>query len=282
MVKKLPLAILAACACGYLCSCDKRPEGVLSEKDTVDLLVDMQLAQAYYSATPATSGRPIRKELLESVMKEHGVSQEQLDSTISYYGRNMDEYYHLYEKVEKKLLAKTGQIPTSAPANDIWPYNRFAAFFPGQMSNGLTFSIPADDLEAGDAVEWHTTLTSAVPVEMILGVEYSDGEATLVKRTMGGRRELELKVLTDTSKSLGRIFGVLSIPDNSLPIWADSIRLEKTEFDSLEYYKLRQQKLIRKPSMKPVAKTSADTTKGETTEQTVALERSIRVDQKGS
>lgn len=240
-------------------SCDRRPEGVLSEKETVDLITDMQIAQAYYSTAGPSAGKIDRRELFESVLSKHGVTHQQLDSTIAYYGRNMDEYYLLYEKVEKNLRTKNGQLEESLNEDDIWPFSRFAAFLPGQSSDGITFSIPAEDITPGNTLDWRMRLTSPEGVEILLGVEYEEGGASLVKKNAAGNRSLQIKLLTDTARTPRRVFGSMTVPQSFLPLWADSIRLVRSDFDSLEYYRIHQQKLISSPSRRPMPTLDPDT-----------------------
>lgn len=239
-----------AAGCLLLSGCDKRPEHVIPEKEMVELLTDMQLAQAYFHTS--ASGQNGRADMTESILEKHDVSQEDLDSTIAYYGRNMDEYYLLYQKVEKNLRARSGRTEESVSEDDIWPYSRFAAFFPGQMAEGITFSMPADGLDPGAMLDWRLRVTSPEGVEMMMGVEYENGIASVARKSAAGNSSPHLSIITDTAFVVKRIFGTLSVPRSSLPLWADSIRLVKTEFDSLEYQKIRSQKRVYPPSPEPL------------------------------
>ncbi|MDE5957639.1 MAG: DUF4296 domain-containing protein, partial [Muribaculaceae bacterium] len=55
-------------------ACDRRPDGVLSEREMESLMTDMVLADAY-AQTPEGRGMPdsVRRHLGESVMKAHVV-----------------------------------------------------------------------------------------------------------------------------------------------------------------------------------------------------------------
>lgn len=240
------LALLTATA-----GCRHDRKAPISEDRMVEILTDMQLAQAYTSTSQAMPGDLNRERMMEAVLKKHGVTGEELDSAISYYGRNIDEYYSLYEKVEKNLRGMTGkEIVTNE--DDIWPYGQYAALFPNQMSNGIIFSIPANDIEKGNTLDWKMRLTSSENVELTLGVEYDDGSYSIYRKNASGTPEISL--ITDTALTVKRIFGSLNTPANTMPVWADSIRLIKTEFDSLNYYRIRHQKRIYPPRSKPVKK----------------------------
>lgn len=253
-MKLLIRIILAAAFIGvvFLGSCEKRPDGVLSEGEMVDLLTDLQLAEAYYSSSPVGGRNADRRMLEESVLKKHGVTRAQLDATLAYYGRNIDDYTKLYTKVEKKLRAQSGAGGSESvqSTDDIWPYGRHAVILPNQLSNGITFSIPAENIKPGNVLEWGMNLTSTDGVEIMLGVEYEDGTSSLFKKTASGNKSLKVSLQTDSVMTAKRIFGVMTAPTRSMPLWTDSIRLTKSEFDSGEYSKINMQHTIRKPVTK--------------------------------
>lgn len=270
-LKTLLTIILVSVA---VCGCDKRPEGVLPEDKMVDLLTDIQMAEAYNNVSASGQGRVSKEQMIESVLRKHGVTHAQLDSTLLYYGRNIDDYSKLYVKVEKRLRAKNGVLESAqgSQADDIWPYGRFAAFLPVQMQNGLNFSIAADNLEPGNLLEWGMRLSTADAMEATLGVEYSDGSASLAKKNLSGNRTIKIELQTDTALTATRIFGILKVSANSMPLWVDSLQLTKAPFDSLNYSKFRTQKFIRKPMAKPLHP------KEETAPATASLQTSVTND----
>lgn len=253
-MKLMQRIVLAVAFIGvlFLGSCEKRPDGVLSEGEMVDLLTDLQLAEAYYSTSPTGARNTDRRMLEESVLKKHGVTRAQLDATLAYYGRNIDDYTKLYTKVEKKLRAQSGAGGSESvqSADDIWPYGRHAVIMPNQMSNGITFSIPAENIKPGNILELGMNLTSADGVEIMLGVEYEDGTSSLFRKTASGNKSLKVSLQTDSVMTAKRIFGVMTAPTRSMPLWTDSIRLTKSEFDSGEYSKINMQHTVRKPLTK--------------------------------
>ncbi len=68
--------------------CSDRPKGILSEDKMVQVMADLQIAEAYERNGDANSylhGQ--NRELLgRGVLMEHGVSVEEIDSTIAWYG----------------------------------------------------------------------------------------------------------------------------------------------------------------------------------------------------
>lgn len=242
---------------GLTGSCNRRPEKVLDEDKMVDLMVDMQLAEAYYTTHNGPTDRMDKEALTASVLKKHGVTQEELDSTIVYYGKNIDDYYRLFAKVEEKLKGRTqsGRHAEEVQQieDDIWPYGPFTMVMANQATDGIIFSMPVANLTPGIKLEWKMRLTTPDGVEGMLGVEYENGISALKKQNAGSTPAFSIPLQTDTAQRIKRVFGVLTVPDGIKPLWVDSIRLVKTDFDSLEYYAIRQQKSIYRPVPKPVA-----------------------------
>lgn len=234
-----------------LCACNNRPKEVLPEDKMVDLLTDLQLAEGYYNTVGP--GKANRDAIINSVLTKHGVTQAQLDSTVAYYGRNIDDYYKLYGKVEKRIrnLSYTGTNDDIVESDDIWPYNRFAIMFPNQSSNGISFSIPADNVESGNLLEWKFRLPNQESVEATFGIEYSNGLISLSNRKLNGNRTISLELQTDTALTPVRVFGMMQSNQYARTLMVDSIKLVKTPFDSLSYYKLNSQKRIYPPAPKP-------------------------------
>lgn len=237
-----------------LSGCSDRPKHVLDEDKMVDVLTDIQLAEAYHNTMPPGPGNPDRNSLIEAVIKKHGITRQELDSTIAYYGRNIDDYYALYEKVENRLRKENGKEKAviENALDDIWPYSKFTAFMPNQGSDGISFSIPAEDLESGNSLEWSLRLTSADGVEALLGVEYSDGTTSYFKKSAAGNVSLKINLQIDTAKVAERLFGSVTVPQRSRPVWADSIRLVKADFDSMSYSRIRSQRTIYPPKAAPL------------------------------
>lgn len=242
-------------------ACDDRPDGVLSEGETVDLLADLQIAEAYNETPSARGSNPTNPRLQEAVLKAHGVSEEEFSNTMAYYGRNIDDYYKLFDKVEARIKKKgeklTGKVQDTNEGNDIWPYSRMAYFNRNMATNGLRFSIEPGDLQSGERLEWKLNLTNPEGVDGIIGVEYTDGSASFTKRNAAGNKKFEISLQSDTAKVAKRLFGYITLQEHSMPVWADSIQLLRMPFDSIEYSKIRTQQKV-KPLRPRPAKTEVN------------------------
>lgn len=250
--------------CLIATGCAKRPEGVLSDDEMVSLIVDMQLADGYCNATYNGSHSSDNRSVMgERVLAAHGVTIEQLDSSLSWYGRNMDTYTELYEQVDKKMLERrkklmkgTADDVEMSEGNNLWPYGKHGMISDLGVNDGYVFSVTSDELIKGDAIDWKMNISPSVPAQGVLGVEYTDGEVNYVSRTFQSQSKIEMHIQTDTALVVKRVFGTLRIGDSSrLPVMTDSISLVRTPLDSMQYYKVNSQRKYSGP--KPVKRGSA-------------------------
>ena len=86
---------------GLFASCS-RPSNVLSEKKMVDLLVDMELSEAYVNTQGGISTSEDRVNMGKRVLEIHKVSEETLDTTLAWYGRNLVNMPNYMRRLTKR------------------------------------------------------------------------------------------------------------------------------------------------------------------------------------
>ena len=96
--------VIAATAFLFASGCVKRPSKVLSDDEMASLVADLEIAEGYVQTQ--TLGDRDGDRLVEYVIEKHGVSREEFDSTMAWYGRNVDVYYDIIPKVEQQLELK--------------------------------------------------------------------------------------------------------------------------------------------------------------------------------
>lgn len=265
-VSRIYLISMAMVAMTLTVGCGHKPEGTLSEKKMVRLMADMQLAEAY--SDTEYMGQDIqdrREELAKSVLAENGVTQEELDSTLSWYGRNLDDYNELFKKVDKEIEARKRKILKTEDkyadgdqGDMLWPYAKNGMISSLGTSDGWVISVDNPSLGKGDIVEWKMHLDKMAQITGVLGVDYTDGTSEAATNVISGRPSIELRLQTDTSKTVSRLYGTLRLKDKDIaPLFADSITLRRLPYDSLEFRKYRNQKHYGIP-VKKVIKRSAD------------------------
>ena len=73
-------------------SCDRTPGGVIGVNKMADLIVDLQLAEAYIESHTADFEDDSSKLVIkQSIFKKHGITQQDYDSSLVWYAHNMED-----------------------------------------------------------------------------------------------------------------------------------------------------------------------------------------------
>lgn len=226
-------------------SCGNRPSYVLSEKKMVNLMVDMELAEAYENTQGSASSQE-RIEMGKRVLEAHGVSEETLDTTLAWYGRNIDEYAELFEKVDKELVKrrkKYTEIPGAKPKeiDELWPYSSHLIISPLSGYDAFSFSLPHPEILKGDVIDLSFSLPNPSALKASLGVEYTDGYGEAATTSFTSKSHIQMTLQTDTAKEVARIFGTMHFKDiKVLPLYIDSISIKASPLDSVSYRSKRR------------------------------------------
>ena len=109
----LHISLLLTLALSLL-SCDKTPRGVLSVDDMADLIVDLQIADAYIESHIADYPNDSTKQVVkQSIFKKHGITSQDYDSSLVWYAHNMEDYTKAYDKALTTLSKRYEKIKTS-------------------------------------------------------------------------------------------------------------------------------------------------------------------------
>ncbi|MDE7116589.1 MAG: DUF4296 domain-containing protein [Muribaculaceae bacterium] len=240
------MCILAALM--LLNSCDKRPKGVLSDDEMVRLIADIEVAEVYMQHhNSGYYNDSVRDSAVQWALERHGLTKADFDSTMTWYGRNIDEYRDLYGKVDEELASRqravTGMEDTDIVSTDLWPYSRHMIVSANGSSDGLSFSLPPEDIQKGDRITWKMRLKGLSSGNILLGVDYDNGTSSYSYQSRNGTSKGEVMLQTDSALQVRRVYGYVRANDvSSLPIWIDSISLKRTPIDSTEYYRIHSQR----------------------------------------
>lgn len=244
------LAVLLGLASSVILGCNRKPPHVIDENEMVSLLADMQIAEAYASANINGSKRSEERNILgKQVLESHHVTQEDVDSTLAWYGRNLDDYSRLFENVDKEINRRREEIASADPGlkteetTEYWRLPPHAIITDMADKRGWIFSYDDLSIEKGEKIIWSFFLPENTDFKGTLGVIYDDGGIEVNSNSFGGTHHLEMKLQTDTAKRVVRLFGsMLASEKASFPVVVDSIRLYGLPYDSLEYGNKRGQK----------------------------------------
>lgn len=250
-----------------LYSCNDRPSVVLDEDKMVQLMADMEIAEAYTTQQSSLTSEK-RIELGRQILELHGVSEETLDTTLAWYGRNIDDYSKLFEKVDKEINSRKEKYvekPVEALTDlaNLWPYSSHLEISPLSGSESLVFSFSDPEINKGEIVNLNFAMSRLVSGKGILGVEYSDGSGESTISNFNNKKSFKIDMQSDTAKSISRLYGIMMFKElekNSL--YLDSINISLLPVDTVNYkQKRRSQKSygIMREREKPVVKDTLPT-----------------------
>lgn len=250
-MKKLVFISLLATFLLFFGGCSKRPKGVVSDKEMVGLIADLEVAEGYFlTCDDGDYDEKDRLAALQYVLDKHHLTKAEFDSTMTWYGKNIDDYQRLCIKVDEELSRRQKRIVGTEKEepeilSDMWPYSRHFVINDRSSSDNLTFSIKPTDLFPGDRINWKMNLMNPPEGMVMIGVEYENGTLSYSSNSLMNRQKIEISLQTDTARIVKRVFGNLhAIPRGSEPIWIDSLALSRMPFDSTQYYRVFSQRKV--------------------------------------
>lgn len=85
------------------------PQGCLSSGEMEDVLVEWHSAMALANQTAGDANFQ-RNVYMDAILKKHGISQAQLDSSLLYYYSHADEFDLIYKRVAERLEDKAVEL----------------------------------------------------------------------------------------------------------------------------------------------------------------------------
>lgn len=254
------LTLVIATLLLIISACNSTPDKVLSKDKMADVMADMYVAESvtdvnrskYYKA----GNDSLRKVLKQSILQRHGITQELLDSSLMYYGRNLDQYGEVHNLIVEKLQEKLSQADAamaiaagsmSGDSVNTWPGAAEVIISQRSPQQMLTFALaPDDNWEKGDQYVWSVkTLNMRLPGQWILAVDYPDGFTEYTHGQFQGEGLNQLRLYTDSTRMPSRIYGSLTTnPALGEIIYLDSISLTRKRVDRQNYHLRHRQQRI--------------------------------------
>ena len=258
-----------------LCGCDDRPENVLSQQKMEDLMVDIHKAEAVIDMN---SGRyesdSVRKTMKQSIFLKHGVTQEQFDTTLVWYGHHIKEYTELYEDIVAQLEYEESELsgikssnvhkrrspvrhyPSAGDSADIWSKRRaWVISNEGNSDNVIKFDFATQsDNKNGDRymLVFEMSNCPSNKTDVFLAADYFDGTTSYVLRSAAYEGVNRYLLQGDSTKKIRRIFGYIKArPEAGDVCFIDSLILLRTRFDRQLYATFDKQKWVGPASLDP-------------------------------
>ena len=229
-------------------SCSKVPDGILSEKEMQRVLKDMLLAESMIGVDYEQFKTDTSKvALYEAVFRKHGIDQALYDSSLIWYGKNLDIYIKVYDRVVadlKQQITDLGDVQAdAAPSSgndsvDIWPRRRYLTFTPRSLFNGVTFTIRPDrPFPSGSSFvlglrAWGLRPEMTRKPEIRLQADLGDTTVVL-NQTITRDGYLEARLKTIATKRIRRVYGYIRLDGNERDygkIYLDSLSVMRYNY----------------------------------------------------
>lgn len=241
--------LLAVIALSAAFACNRVPDGVLPQEEMAQLMADIYIGESVVEANTGAYNDSVKRAFRQSIYARHGVSSADVDSSLRWYGYNMERFIDVYDRTieilnersddardragaaAQTLTADGSSVSLEGDSVDVWNDIRFRPFSRRLPANVMPFLLKFDsNWEKGDVYTLRAkTLGNSYPVRFSAAVEYSDG----TKETFSGTMPLdgwhELRFAIDTLKNAREIYGALqyTAPPGEI-IFVDSISLTRT------------------------------------------------------
>lgn len=209
-----------------LCACNRVPSHVIPPDDMAEILADVRMADAVVTVNIRDYSSVAKKMAVkEAVFKKHGITDEQFDTSMVWYGHNVDKFQDVndlaIEILEKRLkdanalAAGEAAMTVAGDSVDLWNGYPSYVFSKKLPSSYLTFSYDSDqNWERGDiyTLRSHVVLPGSSG-QWNLTTEYEDGTVDIITSAIS-QNELsrqELSLYTDSTRTATRISGWIKI-----------------------------------------------------------------------
>ncbi|MDE7376131.1 MAG: DUF4296 domain-containing protein [Muribaculaceae bacterium] len=226
-----------------VCSCKRTPGYVIKTDEMSALLADMHMAEAVvendYGSYSTDSSRMALKQ---AVLERHGVTLEQFDTSLVWYGHNIDEYLKAYDGAiallkERQASASSASVLAMSIGGDsaeVWPGSRYMVLSDRLPSPMVGFDFKQDDnFERGDIYTFRIKVLDnpSAKVKWNIAADYDDGRLDVLTLNISPQQSgwSEVTFVSDSTRMLNRIRGHFEVETDdgakTDEIWVDSISL---------------------------------------------------------
>ncbi len=230
-------------------SCSRVPEKIIPERKMRSVLYDMKIAEAMvetnYETYPTSEER---QRVYEAVFARHHITQAEYDSSLIWYGKNMDLYMSIYKLVLKDINANITAMGDVRPdplsgklsakdSVDVWILGRSYTFNP-QDFNPLVFDItPKRAYSSGSSYVLGFSvwgLSKGAKSKIHLRAQHADTIITANKEVLSDGYH-EAVIQTVATKKVQSVNGYIMIYGTGHlypPVYLDHLQLMKYNYGS--------------------------------------------------
>lgn len=169
-MKKSSLIVILVLAITSFIGCKPSvPDGIIGSSDMEDILYDYHVSRAmsrYYSTDQHDQGYN-ETLFMQAMLKKHGITQAEFDSSLVYYYSHADKFAKIYQNVTKRLNEEATEIGASVGAlnsittyslngdtANVWNHATELILMPNPAFNHAMFEIKADtSYRTGDSFQ---------------------------------------------------------------------------------------------------------------------------------
>ncbi|MBQ9641951.1 MAG: DUF4296 domain-containing protein [Bacteroidaceae bacterium] len=225
---KQHIIIFILLAVAALTACEKTPEGILSKGDMEDVLFDYHLLQGMIDQMNSEQ-REENQRYLDAVLRKHGITQAEFDSSMVWYNRNgvlLKEIYKdlndRYKALDEELKLKSGSnnilttISQTGDTANIWTGNQLLLLRPKDLLNKEVFTLKADtSFYRKDKFKLYATVYFVREIRderesnltVGLTIEYKNGKTIGATRTVDYNGPLELGIDATDDEDIEALHG---------------------------------------------------------------------------
>lgn len=234
--------------------CSKTPSYVIGKDDMAEIIADLNMGEAVvdfnYKEFPNDS---TRKVLKQSIFANHGITQEDFDTSLYWYGHHLEEFIEMYDQSIKLLeerqrniiTAVNQQIAISGDSVDVWPGSRHLNVSSRLPMKILSFNIAADsNWRAGDIyILQYKTINSRQPVIGRIVADYEEGTSGYVQESSAGKDWTKIRLQLDSTLTPERVYGyIYASPAANEQFFIDSIALVRLRKNLYQHSYIHQNK----------------------------------------
>lgn len=238
--------ILSALCLSALVACSGTPDYVIPPDKMAALMADVHTGESVVESNARNyPNDSTKKVLIQSIYMKHGVTSQEVDTSLYWYGQNIEKYMDVYDKtieiLEKRIAEaeKSGakadksmmRVTVDGDSVDIWQGPTSRRNTEMLLSNYISFHYATDkNWERGDRytlnvrpVNIHSQLS------MSMAVEYNDGTTEYVSYNQSGDGMKHLTLVLDSAKVATHVYGSLHYAARGGEVsYLDSLSLVRT------------------------------------------------------
>ena len=257
--RSLP-ALCAVLLLTLAAACSSTPDGVLSKEKMAAVLTDLYYADAYVDGTPdpAFESENQRFLLKQRILKRHGISQADLDSSFHWYAGNSMKLLEVYDLTDSILTdsltaigvrTDAGRKMLAGDTTNVWNLPATRIFNSRMATDFLTFSITPDSTwHRGDVLRWSAQLSGADhPLTLVMMADYRGGVTDVMQsRPLKEDGAVSLELYLDSTRTVTRVYGYaqMATSANTFAV-LDSIALNRNHPDDREAVRMMRRLVTR-------------------------------------